>query len=132
MTPEPETVAAVVATVPTIALGFDLTITFGVIVTVVLALVGWHHTRWKAVHGRIDSQSERLDRHDGRIQSVEQTLNHLPAKADVHGIQLSLSEVQGDMREIRAALAAFESRATRQDVVLQRVEDFLLNKDSRR
>lgn len=133
MKTETETIAtAIVATVPTVSLGFDLTVTMATIVTVVLAILAWSHTRWKAINGRIDAQTERLDRHEGRLQSIETALNHLPAKADMHNLQLGMSEMQGDTREIRTAFAALEARSTRQEVVLQRLEDFLLHKDSRR
>lgn len=131
MNPQSEAVTAVVASVPTFSFGFDLTITMGVIVTVVVAILGWSHTRWKAIHARIDTGAERLDRHEGRIGKIEQDMNHLPAKQDVHNIQIAMTEMHGELREMRAASTAANERAQRQDIVLQRVEDYLM-KDNRR
>lgn len=129
MNPQSEAVTAVVASVPAFSFGFDLTITMGVIVTVVVAILGWSHTRWKAIHSRIDAGGERLDRHEARVSAIEQTLNHMPAKADLHSLEKTVVEMHGDLREIRASHTASNERAARQEVVLTRMEDFLLNKD---
>ena len=49
---------------------FDLTITLSLVVTIILAFIGWVRMHHAGVAKRIDGQGERLDRHDQRIQFV--------------------------------------------------------------
>lgn len=74
---------------------FDFTVTMGVIVTVVLAIVGWVRTGRKTVDDKIDGVTGRLDRHENRISLVEQTLTGLPAKDDIHDLRLALEGLRG-------------------------------------
>lgn len=105
---------------------FDLTVTMGVIVALVIAIVGWVQSGRKAINDSIAVLTGRLDRHEARIAAVEQTLTNLPARSDLHQLQLSLSEMHGELREMRAGMVAAAERAARQELVVQRVEQYLL------
>ena len=48
-----------------------------------------------AVAQRITDIGSRVDRHENRIQSVEQTLRTLPAKDDMHELQLAMERLRG-------------------------------------
>lgn len=88
----------------------------------------WWRTRNQHVEARFTATAERMDRADARLASLEQTLRTLPAKDDLHQLHLALGELRGDMREIRASMSASVETAKRHDIVLTRVEQFLLER----
>ncbi|MDO9525058.1 MAG: DUF2730 family protein [Gemmobacter sp.] len=110
---------------------FDTTITLGVIVTVVLAVIAWIRTRWGGLDTRLSDQSARLDRHDSRISATEQTVQTLPGKDDIHDLRLALSDLKGDMKEVRAGQAAAAEAFRGQAIVVARVEQYLLEKSGK-
>lgn len=118
-------------------INFDLTVTMGVIVTIVVSIVGWVHARQKRTDdaiiaaGRradhaIEGVAERLDRHEGRIHAVEQTMQTLPGKDDLHGLSLAMAEIRGDLREVRASMKGHQQLLARIDSVVSRQEDHLM------
>lgn len=74
----------------------------------------------RANRQRLDDHDARLARHDTRISGVEQSLRNMPAKEDLHGLQLALAEVRGDLREMRAIMGRMEG-------ILGRHEEHLLD-----
>lgn len=106
----------------------DGTITLSLIVTILIAFVGWVRMHNSAVSKRIDVCGERLDRHETRILSAEQALQSLPSKEDLHGLSLSMSEIRGDMKEVRAAMQGQAQILTRVETVVSRQEDHLMRK----
>lgn len=69
----------------------------------------------KKLGERIDGQSLRLTDHDQRITALEQSMRSLPVKDDLHGVQLALSEMRGDLREMRAIMGRMETIVTRHE-----------------
>lgn len=59
--------------------------------------------------------------HEKRIQAVETELRHLPDRAMVHDLQLTLKDIQIEMASIKAAT----EQSTRTS---RRVEEYLLKK----
>ena len=121
---------------------FDTTVTMGVIVTVLLAIIGWVQMGRKSVNDRIRSVAHdartlgqehgaRLDRHDKRLTSVEQVVVGLPGKDDIHDLRIALEGLRGDMKEVRAAQTASAEVSRRQEVVVQRVEQYLLERSGK-
>ncbi len=106
---------------------FDLTVTLSLLFTIFFALIGWVRMRNAAVDKRIDACGERLDRHEGRLQSAEQTLQMLPGKDDFHTLSLTLAEMRGDMREIRAVMDGNQKVMVRLESIVTRHEDHLLD-----
>lgn len=51
--------------------------------------------------------------HDGRIQSIEDELKHLPDKQMVHEIQLALVKLEGHFSRLEATLNASERKLDR-------------------
>lgn len=89
-------------------------------------LYTWWRTRDQNVESRFRAGSERMDRIDNRLASVEQTLRATATKEDMHNVQLGLATLGGELREIRAMQAASAAHGKRQDIVLTRLEQFLL------
>lgn len=95
---------------------------------IVNILYTWWRTRDQNVETRFRAGSERMDRIDARLASVEQTLCGAATKDDMHDLRLGLAALEGELREIRALQAAAAETSKRQDVVLTRVEQFLLER----
>jgi len=107
---------------------FDLTVTMGVIVTVVLAIVGWVHTRQKRTDDAMAALAARVDRHENRLTLMDQIVTGLPGKDDMHDLRIALEGLRGDVKEVRVALTASNDASRRQEVVVQRVEQYLLER----
>ena len=105
---------------------FDTTITLSLIATIFLAVIGWVRMHNAAVAKRIDGCGERLDRHEQRIHSAEQSLQSLPSKEDLHGLSLAMAEMRGDMREVRAAMQGQGQILSRVEAVVSRQEYHLM------
>ncbi len=105
---------------------FDLTVTIGLIASLVMGLVGWFRMRHTAIDRRIDSAGARIDRHEQRILTMEQIMAGLPGKDDMHSLQLALSDLRGEMREMRASASGQNAILSRLDNVVARQEDHLL------
>lgn len=64
--------------------------------------------------------TKRLDEHAARLQAVESEMKHLPDRDMVHGLQLTLKDIQVELAGVKGE-AAQAVRSSR------RVEDFLMN-----
>lgn len=107
---------------------FDLTISLGLIVTLVGAIIGWVRMQIRRIETRIDVAGERLDRHEGRLSLAEQNLQSLPAKNDLHKIELAIERMGGDMREMRASMSGQQQIMSRLETVVTRQEDHLMTR----
>lgn len=108
-------------------LGFDLTITVASILAVVFAVVGWVQMGRKAVAERIANVADRLDRHEHRLTTLEQTVVGLPAKDHIHELRLELSKMAGELREMRAVMNGNNQIMGRLETIVTRHEDHLLD-----
>ena len=106
---------------------FDPTVTVGVIVTVVLAIVGWVQMVRKATNERIGSLVGRQDRHETRLQSLEQTVTGLPAKDHIHDLKLELAALRGELKAMAAVMEGNNKIMVRLETIVTRHEDHLLD-----
>lgn len=88
----------------------------------------WWRTRDQNVESRFRAGSERMDRQDARLASLEQAARGAASTNDVHRLQLSLVGLEGELREIRANQTAAVETSKRLETVLTRVEQFLLER----
>lgn len=72
--------------------------------------------------------SDRMDGLERRIQSVEQTVAGMPAKADLHELALTITEMGGDMKALRTAMKAIADGMARTENIVSRHEDYLREK----
>ena len=105
---------------------FDLTITLSLVVTIVLAFIGWVRMRNAAVDKRFEVCDDRLGRHEQRIQAAEQSLQQIPSRDDLHNLALSISEMRGDVREMRASMQGQGAIMARLGEVVSRQEEHLM------
>lgn len=75
---------------------------------------------------RIEDHASRLQGHAERITQLEQSLSSLPAKEDLHKLTLAISDVRGELREIRTSQSGFTDTVRRQETIITRVEQYLL------
>lgn len=97
---------------------FDLGQALALVLAALDILYTWWRTRDQDVESRFRAGSERMDRIDQRLASVEQALRGTATKDDMHGLRLGLAALEGDLREIRAMSAASAKHGERQDIVL--------------
>jgi len=83
--------------------------------------------RRKDVDARFGEGAKRMDRHEARIASVEQSIAAMPDADDIHAVQLSLAEQTGALREIRAIMDGNGKVMARLEAIVSRHEDHLLN-----
>lgn len=82
--------------------------------------------RKKDVDERFREGSKRMDRHDGRIAALEQTIQSMPEKEDIHSLQLKLAEMNGSLMQMTAVMEGNAKVMARLETVVTRHEDHLL------
>lgn len=80
---------------------------------------------------RIEGHARRLGDHDQRLSALEQTQRSLPTKDDMHALHLGMSEMRGDLREMRAAMDGNMKVMGRLETIVTRHEDHLLEGSKR-
>ncbi|MCW8843357.1 MAG: DUF2730 domain-containing protein [Rhodobacteraceae bacterium] len=112
---------------------FDPTISVSVLLSVGTIIFTIFKTRARALDDRFDVLNERLkdgskrmDRHDGRLGAIEQTVQSLPAQSDMHNLQLRLAEMSGDLKAINASMEGNGKIMERLETIVSRHEDHLL------
>lgn len=83
-------------------------------------------SRRAALEERFRQGSNRMDRHEQRLNSIEQTLRTMPEKDDMHELQLSMGELKGELRELRAVMEGNNKIMGRLETIVGRHEDHLL------
>ncbi len=106
---------------------FDLTVTLSLILSVITLVFAWMRTRRQDVEQRLKAGDDKLEAHDLRLARLEQTLTGMPAKDDMHTLQLSLTEMRGDLREMRATMKGSNEIMRRLETIVTRHEDHLLD-----
>lgn len=114
---------------------WDFKVTLPFLFAVATMVYTWWKTRdqntdarFRAVDERFKTGSERMDRHDTRLNSIEQTLRDLPVKSDMHALQLAMSDMRGEMKVMATAMSGSNSLMERLEAVVSRHEDHLLKK----
>lgn len=87
----------------------------------------WFATRRKDIDVRLDAGSKRMDQHDLEIQSLQQTVASLPAKEDVHRIELAMMEMTGELKTIGAHISGQREVMRRIETINARHEEHLIN-----
>lgn len=109
----------------------DLTVTVPVILSFLSLAYAWWRTRSSAVDARFKSGSDRMDQHELRVQSLEQTVKSLPDRNDLHRIQLSMERMNGTMGRMEAVLEGNQQIMGRLEAIVSRHEDHLLQGSKR-
>lgn len=104
---------------------FDTTVTLPLIVSIATLAFAWYRTRRSAVDELFRSGRKRMEEQERRIQSLEQSVKEAPGREDFHAIQLTLAEMGGDMKAMRANMKAVADSVARQEQITSRHEDYM-------
>src|SRR3546814_4528546 len=94
-----------------------------VVVVVINALMlwaGWSMRKAFATKVDLDEVTKTLGKHGNRIGLIERDMQHLPTKDDMHNLKLELSEVVGELSEVRADYRHVMQQQGRIEAVLTR------------
>jgi Protein of unknown function (DUF2730) len=69
---------------------------------------------------RLDDHTGRMDRHEARLQSLEQEMRAMPTKEDMHKVQLSLGRLEGQFAVMNERLAPVKA-------ISERMQELLFN-----
>lgn len=116
---------------------FDLTVTLSLILSVITLIFAYFRTRRQdfevqlkagreQVDARLKSGDEKFEAHDLRLSRLEQTVMVMPGKDDMHSLQISLTSMHGDLREMRATMKGSNEIMRRLETIVTRHEDHLL------
>lgn len=83
--------------------------------------------RKKDTDVRFQEGSKRMDNHELRLTTLEQTVRTMPGKDDLHQLQLEVTRVAGSMDKIGAMLESNGQTMSRLEHTQSRLEEFLLN-----
>ncbi len=95
--------------------------------SIVAMIYTFFASRQKDVDARFKDGSKRMDRHEARIAKMEQTLQGMPGKDDIHALQLELVKQTGSLGEMRAVLEGNAKIMVRLETIVSRHEDYLLD-----
>lgn len=106
---------------------FDLTVSLTLIVTLALALLGWVRHQLTDVRKGFDTARSERAEIESRLTRVESTVDNLPGQKEIHGVQLTLANINGELREMRAVMAGNSQIMSRLENIVSRHEDHLLD-----
>ena len=100
------------------------------LISVLAVVVAFFATRRKEINERLSAGSKRMDGFDLTIQAMQTQIQNMPGKDDQHRVELAISRMSGDLKEVRAQLGANGELMTRVMTVLERQESYLLENGS--
>jgi hypothetical protein len=74
---------------------------------------------------RLDDHTGRMDRHEARLQSLEQEVRSMPSKDDMHKVQLSLRDMAGQLALLNERLAPVKA-------ISERMQELMLDQGNRK
>lgn len=75
---------------------------------------------------KIEEHGKRIDRHDLRLSSVEQSIKDSPTKDDMQKLSLAMEAMRGDIKVMRAELEGGMAIMERLEAIVSRHENHLL------
>jgi hypothetical protein len=102
-----------------------------ILISLAALIVAVIRTRRSEVDTRFKSGSDRMDAHERRLQSVEQTVTGMPSREDVHRIDLNIERMNGALDRMGAVMEGNGKIMERLEIIVTRHEDHLLNNRSR-
>lgn len=106
---------------------FEPTITMSLVFNVVMVVVVWFRTRGDKVAERFKIGSDRMDRHDLRIAALERDVRNMPDKDSLHGLELQLTGIAGEMKAVAAIIQGNAKVTERLEAIVTRHEQHLLD-----
>lgn len=108
-------------------MSFDWTISIPVLVSLGTVIYTHLRTRRTGVDDRFKAGSERMDRHERRIQSIEEKIAAAPGQNDIHSLHLDIAKMTGAMGRMEAVMEGNAKIMMRLETIVSRHEDHLLS-----
>ena len=105
----------------------DPTISMSVVLSVIVITFTWFRTRRHDVDKRFKAGSDRMDKHDKRIASLEQTVTVMPDKDDMHRLQIEITRMVGKLGQMQATMEGNAKIMERLELIVSRHEDHLID-----
>lgn len=106
-------------------IGYDFTLTLPLMMTVAGIAYTWWATRDRNTDSRFKAGSERMDRHEARLNSMEQTMRGLPQKEDMHNLQLTVEKMNGKLDTMSAVIDGNSKVMVRLENAVDRQDGYL-------
>lgn len=106
----------------------DLISVLGFVLAVASGGYTYVATRRKDVERQFKVGSDRMDRHELRLASLEQTVGGLPSAKDIHNIELHIERMSGALGRMEAVMEGNRQIMSRLETIVTRHEDHLLSK----
>lgn len=87
----------------------------------------WFAARRKDVDGRMTEIAAQNDHHERRLSSLEQVVDDMPGRGDVHRLELAMSDMTGEMKAIGAHIASQKDIMRRLESAVNIHQDHLMN-----
>lgn len=81
----------------------------------------------RATDDRFSEGRQRMDRHDARIARLEQSLDAMPTKDDMHAVQLAVEGMKGQLGIMAAQMGGQKDIMERLEAIVSRHEEHLLD-----
>jgi len=85
--------------------------------------------RFDEVSTKVGANSEDIANLRGRTVKVEQTLENLPSKQEMHNLELGISQMSGDLKALTETIKGHREILNRIDTTVTRHDDHLLEKN---
>lgn len=95
--------------------------------TALMSLLSLGTSMWNVLTSKARSNAQRIDQLATRVEKVERDMSAMPARDDMHALHIALTEIRGDLKEMRATMAGHSEIMTRLETVVSRHEDHLLD-----
>lgn len=80
-----------------------------------LSVYGLLSSGSRANKTQLDTHATRLADHDSRLTGIERALREMPTKDGLHQIELSMTQVRGDLGAMREIMGRMETILTRHE-----------------
>lgn len=111
--------------------GFDPTITVSLVMSVAVMVFTWFRTRRQDVDERFKAGSDRMRALEARTAALEQTVDTLPGKDELHKIELHMERLAGEMKAMATSQRGTNDILRRLESIVSRHEDHLLENGKR-
>lgn len=108
-------------------INFDWTVSIPVLISLATIVYAHLRTRRTDVDDRFKLGSDRMDRHERRIQSIEQQIAAMPGKDDIHVLHLDIAKISGSLGRMEAVMEGNAKIMQRLETIVSRHEDHLLS-----
>lgn len=104
----------------------DTTVTLPLLASVFTLVFAWFRTRRSAVDERFKEGRDRMNRHEVRLNRLEQSVQNMPSSEDIHKIELAMERMSGSMSRMEAVFEGSQQIMARLETIVSRHEDHLL------